>query len=45
MFFFAVAISNCLIEDSIETQMGVSLISLFLELFITKIEDVKLPKC
>ena len=41
LFFFAVAMSTFLIEDTIETQMGVSLISLFLALFMTKIEDVK----
>ena len=39
LFFFAVAMSTFLIEDTIETQMGVSLISLFLGLFMTKIEE------
>jgi len=40
LLFFAVAMSTFLIEDTIETQMGVSLISLFLGLFMTKVEKI-----
>jgi O-antigen ligase len=40
LLFVAVAMSTFLIEDTIETQMGVSLISLFLGLFMTKVEKI-----
>ena len=44
LFFFAVAIGTFLIEDTIETQMGVCLISLFLGLFMNKIEEVEMDR-
>jgi hypothetical protein len=40
ILFFFVMIATFLIEDTIETQMGVSLISLFIGLFLSKIENV-----
>ena len=39
ILFFFVMIATFLIEDTIETQMGVSIISLFSGLFMTKIES------
>ena len=40
ILFFFVMIATFLIEDTIETQMGVSIISLFTGLFLSKIEDM-----
>ena len=42
MFFF-VMIATFFIEDTIETQMGVSIISLFVGLFLTKVETKEKP--
>ena len=39
ILFFFVMIVTFLIEDTIETQMGVSIISLFIGLFLSKIEN------
>ena len=41
ILFFFVMISTFLIEDTIETQMGVSIISLFTGLFLSKIKNVE----
>lgn len=39
IIFFFVMIATFLIEDTIETQMGVSIVSLFTGLFLSKIDD------
>ena len=39
LMFFSVAIATFFIEDTLETHMGVSIIALFIGLFITKKED------
>lgn len=41
LIFIVVAIATFFIEDTLETQMGVSIISLFVGLFLNKIEPIR----